>query len=681
MEDPILRWAQICSVYQALLGPSEAMRYVVGCSSIQLCNTISGMKGNTMCSECCNTTLCNNQLCSTKTTAPIPTSTTPEITTQQATTPAIHLFEHPPVVTMNSQTSVQLGLSFALTCRFSGSGTLAATWYFNGHRTLPHNAVVANHRMTSKLSVSSSEEANAGTYKCEVSNIYGTAAATSNVVITGVKPAFIERPPAHLDMVTNGDYSATCRASGLPKPTIHFLHQSMAALSAIYTNQEQTVLYISDPSMDLSEGHVTCTYENSYGSISTNMTLTVHQATTTPPRTTHQPTTLPIDHVPLAISLPGHLNVQLGSDVVIPCNATGSPTPQITWSQVPGRFPSNVEQHGNSLYITNASAINSLIFMCSATNIHGNTIKLIRVNVQGVPPYITTKPVGGNVTHGETVLMVCQATGNPKPTISWGWQSKANDLAVDGSILRQVPGVSIHDSQLTISNAFELHSGVYICTASNAYGTVTADANLNVISAHVNVAPHLLVTPILTSTLYGSDVTINYTVTGDPTPSVSCLYNKASLPPNVRLTDTQLLVIKATNDNNGIYQCNAHNIEGSETATFQISVVGMSPTFLTKPVTTTVLFGSSSRLTCSASGVPTPSIRWEYQSVSGSSGLPAGSSISPDHTTMTIKSTQNSGTFICHAENAYGQATAQASILVKTSNVIVISKLNVNQAR
>ncbi|XP_033724986.1 immunoglobulin superfamily member 10-like [Pecten maximus] len=672
----------MCSTYQTPMGPGDEIRFVVGCSSKQLCRTITGLSGNNMCSECCDTPLCNNKLCAKKTTtAPTTTTslqTTTETTTKPSTTHASHIFHHPPVASIHhSHISYPYGSHFSMTCRFSGSPTPAVHWYFNGNSTLPSNSLIRKHTSYSALYISHSDVSDAGTYKCEVSNIYGTASDTTQLIITGKKPTFIERPPSHIDMVVSGDYSATCRASGLPQPQIHwgfnFPTHSMAALSALYTNNDQTTLYISDTPMELSGGYVICTYQNAYGSISTNMTLNVHQATTIP--TTQQPTTPPVGHVhttpiPLTISLPASIDVQIGSDVVIPCNATGSPTPQITWSQLSGRFPSNVVQHENKLYIAKASPTNSRIFMCRAHNLHGNTLKLIKVNVHGVPPSITESPASKNVTHGDTVILTCEATGDPSPTISWSWNPKANAVAVDDSSLKLIPGVSMTDAHLTINNVLELHSGVYVCTASNAYGTVTADASLNVLSAHVNVAPRLSVSPLITSVLYGSDVTINYSITGDPTPSISCLYNRSALPHNVRMTESQLVVNGATNRNSGNYQCNVHNIEGTDTVEFQIEVIGMSPSFITKPVTATVLFGTHSSLTCTATGVPTPNIRWEYRSVSGSTSLPPGTTQSSDHTLLTIKSTQDSGTFICHAENVYGQATTQASIYVKTGSLI-----------
>ncbi|OWF48981.1 hemicentin-1-like [Mizuhopecten yessoensis] len=671
----------MCSVYQTQLGPRDEMRYVAGCSSKKLCSTIVGMSGNNMCYECCDTPRCNNRLCARTTTQTTPTSTqtTTIKTTPAPTTHASHHFTHRPVVAMTPHMSYHVGSSFSISCRFAGSPTPTTRWYFNGHTTLPSDAHVTHHGGTTYLRISNSKVDDAGIYKCAVMNTVGTASATTELIITGDKPTFIERPPAHLDMITGtGDYSATCRASGSPSPTIHWLFNfphSMEALSSIHTNHAQTTLHITNPPMDLSGGYITCSYENHYGTISTNVTLTVHQTTTTPSTTTKQPTTLPVGHVhtspvPLTISLPASLNIQIGSDVIIPCNATGSPTPHITWSQIAGKFPSNVFQNGNSLYISTASPTNSRIYMCTAENSNGNALKLIRLNVQGVSPSITERPVGGNVTHGESVHMVCTASGNPTPTISWSWKSKANGVAIDEASLKFIPGVSLHDSHLTIDNAFELHSGTYACTASNAYGTVTTDATLNVLTAHVHVAPHILVSPLLTSTLYGNDVTIQFNATGYPKPSISCLYNKAALPRNVLMTETQIIVTAATNENSGKYLCNAHNIDGSDTVEFQITVVGMSPSFITKPVTKTVLFGTHSSLTCTATGVPTPNIYWDYRSVSGGTSFPVGTTRSSDNTTLAIKSTQEGGTFLCHAQNVYGKATSQASIYVKTGSLI-----------
>lgn len=662
------------------MGPNSEMRFVVGCSSKQLCNAISGMTGNTMCSECCNTSLCNNELCEKKTTTVPPTTTTllpstKDSTTLPTTTHAHHIFYHPPVASMPSHVTHAFGSHFSLTCQYSGSRFPTVNWYYNGNATLPQNTMVSKHGRSSVLYISNATQDTGGRYSCVVVNQYGNATATTDVIITGVKPTFIERPPPHMDMFVDMEYSVTCRASGMPTPIIHWSfnipHPSMSALSALNTSQDQTTLHITDPPMDLAGGFVMCTYSNAYGSVSAKMTLSVNQATTTTQKpTTHAMGHVHISPVPPTISLPASLDVQIGANVVIPCNATGSPTPHITWSQLPGNFPSNVHQHGNKLEISNASPTNSRLYMCKAVNIHGNALKLIKVNIHGDPPSITHAPISTNVTHGDTVILRCEANGSPSPTITWTWKSKANGMAVDEGGLKLIPGVSIHDTRLTITNAFELHSGMYVCTAKNTFGTVTSDAVVNVQSAHVNVPPTISISPLMTSTLYGSNVSIHYDVTGDPAPSVSCLYNRSQLPGNVLMTQTNLNVIMVTDKNSGRYQCNAHNIEGSDTVEFQIEVIGMKPSFITKPVTTTVLFGTHSSLTCTAAGFPTPTITWEYRSVSGSTRIPAGTTTSADNSVLTIKSTQDSGTFICHADNVYGRATAQASVYVKTGSLI-----------
>ena len=89
----------------------------------------------------------------------------------------------------------------------------------------------------------------------------------------------------------------------------------------------------------------------------------------------------------------------------------------------------------------------------------------------------TTHPQSQTVREGDNVTLLCDATGNPKPTISW---------TIDGSTvnIKVHPRVSLgpDNKQLTVRNVKRKDNNhQYRCLANNDVETVTSNAaSLNV---------------------------------------------------------------------------------------------------------------------------------------------------------------------------------------------------------
>ena len=72
-------------------------------------------------------------------------------------------------------------------------------------------------------------------------------------------------------------------------------------------------------------------------------------------------------------------------------------------------------------------------------------------------------------TEGEKMILFCNATGNPVPTISW----IINGFSLDTNNSSRM-NLSYEGKQLTIKNVRRTDSALYRCVAENSLGNVTS---------------------------------------------------------------------------------------------------------------------------------------------------------------------------------------------------------------
>ena len=151
------------------------------------------------------------------------------------------------------------------------------------------------------------------------------------------------------------------------------------------------------------------------------------------------------------------------------------------------------------------------------------------------------------VQEQQIITIVCTATGQPQPSITW---SKAvGGLPEDRT--------EIMKGDLTINKVKKKDRGTYICKAENILGSTTALAQLTVVSRlQFKVHPPKEVTPVIGSTVRlpcvaESDLrtTINWTKDG-----------KSSLPVDAHVLSIGTLVLQnIKKSHEGYYTCRATN--------------------------------------------------------------------------------------------------------------------------
>ncbi len=135
----------------------------------------------------------------------------------------------------------------------------------------------------------------------------------------------------------------------------------------------------------------------------------------------------------------------------------------------------------------NAQKNDSGLYKCKASNSLGKDSAVTQLVVVELPQFTVSPPAQRKEFTNQNITVPCQATGNPKPTVTW--------MKENGPLPSGRSKVS-EDGTLQIWNAKEEDSGIYTCTASSAvvFKTSSAKMNLTVTTGGAILATHVLLT-------------------------------------------------------------------------------------------------------------------------------------------------------------------------------------------
>ncbi|KAL9952583.1 hypothetical protein ACROYT_G039854 [Oculina patagonica] len=227
------------------------------------------------------------------------------------------------------------------------------------------------------------------------------------------------------------------------------------------------------------------------------------------------------------------------------CEAEGNPKPKVTWLKQNSSLVADkrVVPSRGGLMITDVTSQDEGKYTCVARNILGEMTSSASLSVQ-VGAVITQKPSSVIVEEGQNVTLVCQATGQPTPTVTW--RKAFSHLPKEKA--------AVVDGTLTIRNIAKADGGAYACAAKNLVGEDSAAALVTVIdklkftlTPPVKVVALDLSTVILHCTAHGS-VDIDWKRAGQNLPQNHVLYPNGTL-----------LLRKVSKNDSGTYTCEAKN--------------------------------------------------------------------------------------------------------------------------
>uniref|UniRef100_A0A7N5JLI5 Cell adhesion associated, onco regulated n=1 Tax=Ailuropoda melanoleuca TaxID=9646 RepID=A0A7N5JLI5_AILME len=278
------------------------------------------------------------------------------------------------------------------------------------------------------------------------------------------------------------------------------------------------------------------------------------------------------------------------------------------------------------------------------------------------------------------VTLECVVSGVPASQVHW---LKDGQDALPGSNWRRLY------SHLATDSIDPADSGNYSCIVGNKSGDVQR------VTYMVNVLENASISKGLQDQTVPLGATVQFTceVHGNPTPNRTWFHNAQPVHPSPRhlTAGNGLKISGVTVEDSGLYQCVADNGIGFIQSTGRLEIEkdsGLKPVIITAPASVQVVDGDFVTLSCNATGMPIPVMRWYdrhglitshpsqvLRSKSRKSHLrPGGFDLEPVYFIMSRAGSsslyiqavtqEHAGKYTCEAMNEHGTTRSEAILTV-----------------
>uniref|UniRef100_A0A3P8NJZ6 protein-tyrosine-phosphatase n=1 Tax=Astatotilapia calliptera TaxID=8154 RepID=A0A3P8NJZ6_ASTCA len=286
------------------------------------------------------------------------------------------------------------------------------------------------------------------------------------------------------------------------------------------------------------------------------------------------------------------------------------------------------------------------------------------------PPKFTKTPTDQIGVSGGVASFVCQATGNPKPSVYWNKKGKkVNSQRIEtiefddgaGAVLRIQPLRGPRDEN------------TYECVARNSVDEKSVTAKLSIIREDLLPFgfPSIDMGPQLKVVERTRTATMLCAASGIPDPEISWFKDFLPVDPSTsqgrikQLRSGALQIENSEETDQGKYECVATNSQGvrySSPANLYVRVRRVPPRFSILPSNHEIMPGGSINITCVAVGSPMPYVKWMLgnEDLTPEDEMPIGRNV------LELNSVRESANYTCVAMSSLGIIEASAQVLVKT---------------
>ncbi|KAM7064305.1 neural cell adhesion molecule L1-like protein isoform 3-T3 [Molossus nigricans] len=493
-----------------------------------------------------------------------------------------------PTITKQSKEQVAYPFDeyFQIECEAKGNPEPKFTWTKDDKPfdLSDPRVVVSNNSGTFRISNEGQIAHFQGKYRCFAANKLGVAMSEEIEFIVPNVPKFPKEKIEPLEVEEGDNIVLHCNPpSGLPPLHVYWMNIKLEHIrqdARVYMSQQGDLYFAHVEERDSRNDY--CCFA-AFPRLRTivqkmPMKLTVHSLThanaSRPPTESGSGANSIKQRKPRLLLPPASLGpessatVLRGATLLLECFAEGLPTPQVDWEKIGGDLPKGretKESYGKILKIENVSFQDKGNYRCTASNSLGSATHDFHVTVEE-PPHWTKKPQSGVYSTGTSGILLCEAEGEPKPTIKW---------RVNGSPMDENPfaGDVVSPGEVSFTDLRPNHTAVYQCEASNLHGTILANANIDVVD----------IRPLIQTAdgqgygaVVGSSAFLHCEFFASPEAMVSWQKADEAKPlegPRYRVhRNGTLQVSGATEDDAGAYSCWVENAEGKTAVTASLDV-------------------------------------------------------------------------------------------------------------
>ncbi|TKR80918.1 hypothetical protein L596_014894 [Steinernema carpocapsae] len=344
-----------------------------------------------------------------------------------------------------------------------------------------------------------------------------------------------------------------------------------------------------------------------------------------------------------------------GRPITLWCEVSGYPFPTVRWSKNgvevtidPDNDHLRLLDQGQGLEIFEATPQDAGQWMCTAENDAGATEMILNLNIWEAPQITVTTLDGKRSAisqSGSQVTLICNATGNPPPSLSWSFGGQLLIPSADGA------RISSKGGRLDIPHLKENDAGEYTCSARNEVGSVEGSIDVDILIPPVIYRNQIDLNPRIPT---GRSLTLVCEATGKPNPQFVWLLNNAPLTNSstaIFSDDSKYLQLRNISlKDKGIYVCEAKNDAGQDQLMYKLDVDQIPS--ISNGGTVQVTEGQITEMVCQAQGEPAPVISWQRNGVRVETGIRY---IAEGNVLKVIDTrTADSGIYVCVATNEAG---------------------------
>uniref|UniRef100_A0A5F8GC10 Matrix remodeling associated 5 n=1 Tax=Monodelphis domestica TaxID=13616 RepID=A0A5F8GC10_MONDO len=294
----------------------------------------------------------------------------------------------------------------------------------------------------------------------------------------------------------------------------------------------------------------------------------------------------------------------------------------------------------------------------------------------GEKPHIITKsPHTLSIITETDVVLPCDATGEPKPFVTW---TKVSTGALMTPNTRTQRFEVLKNGTFIIRDVQLQDRGQYMCTAKNLHGVDKMIVTLSVTAQQ----PQILASHYQDVTVYlGDTIAMECLAKGTPPPQISWIFpdrkvwrSVSTAEARIMLHENRTLTIKeATFSDRGVYKCIANNAAGADSLAIRLHVVALPPIIhQERQENISLPPGLSIHIHCTAKAAPLPSIRWvifDGTQVRPSQFINGNLFVFPNGTLYIRNiSPKDSGNYECVAANMVGAARRMVHLNVQKTS-------------